>query len=74
MFRLALITLTLLSGANALECTAGSCWNTPANATANGCEFWDGGVDAWATCGFEGAVRLFSSLLRWVDLIISRYR
>ncbi|KAJ7076711.1 hypothetical protein C8R44DRAFT_993012 [Mycena epipterygia] len=54
-FTSTLAALTLVAGANAL-CTDGSCWTSPANATDNGCLVWAGGVDAWATCGFEGAV------------------
>ncbi|KAJ7771115.1 hypothetical protein DFH07DRAFT_241848 [Mycena maculata] len=53
----ALVSLALFVGANAQSlCTSGTCYNSPANATDLGCEFWDGGVNAWATCGFEGAV------------------
>ncbi|KAJ7256781.1 hypothetical protein B0H12DRAFT_1111673 [Mycena haematopus] len=55
-FALALASLAFFAGINAQECTAGSCWNSPANATAHGCQTWDGGVNAWATCGFVGAV------------------
>ncbi|KAJ7694622.1 hypothetical protein B0H17DRAFT_1199145 [Mycena rosella] len=57
-----LATLALFTDANAaptdtpLLCVPGGCWNSPANATDNGCQFFDGGVDAWATCGFTGAV------------------
>ncbi|KAJ6530046.1 hypothetical protein DFH09DRAFT_1327008 [Mycena vulgaris] len=55
---LTLASLALFAGANAqaLLCTKGSCWNSPTNATDHGCQFFAGGVDAWATCGFEGAV------------------
>ncbi|KAJ7464406.1 hypothetical protein FB451DRAFT_1263433 [Mycena latifolia] len=62
MFRLATLTVAavaLFAGANAqdhLPCVEGGCWNSPANATDHGCATWDGGVNAWATCGFEGAV------------------
>ncbi|KAJ7160051.1 hypothetical protein C8R46DRAFT_1223553 [Mycena filopes] len=47
---------TLIPRADPLLCSAGSCWDSPANATDHGCAQWAGGVDAWATCGFTGAV------------------
>ncbi|KAJ6585335.1 hypothetical protein B0H19DRAFT_1109256 [Mycena capillaripes] len=53
---LASSSLALLAGVNAQTCTSGSCWTSPANATDHGCNTWAGGVDAWSTCGFEGAV------------------
>ncbi|KAJ7437085.1 hypothetical protein B0H11DRAFT_633038 [Mycena galericulata] len=60
MFRFAAFTfasLALFAGANAQTvCASGQCYVSPSNATALGCEVWAGGVDAWATCGFEGAV------------------
>ncbi|KAF8214917.1 hypothetical protein K438DRAFT_1954922 [Mycena galopus ATCC 62051] len=58
-FTLALASLALFAGASAqlgLPCIEGGCWNSPANATDHGCATFDGGVDAWATCGFTGAV------------------
>lgn len=60
MFRLAftLASLALFGVADAQNrCASGECYVSPANATDSGCDVWDGGVDAWATCGFEGAVR-----------------
>ncbi|KAJ7747994.1 ribonuclease H-like domain-containing protein [Mycena olivaceomarginata] len=45
------------TGTPPVLCTTGSCWTSPDNATDHGCtNQWAGGVDAWATCGFEGAI------------------
>ncbi|CAK5283887.1 unnamed protein product [Mycena citricolor] len=55
-FSAAVIALTLAGVATAQVCSSGSCWTSPSNATDHGCQTWAGGVDAWATCGFEGAV------------------
>ncbi|KAJ6481873.1 hypothetical protein C8R45DRAFT_932615 [Mycena sanguinolenta] len=57
-FTLALASLVFASvnAQQGLLCTTGSCWTSPANATDHGCQTWAGGVDAWTTCGFDGAV------------------
>ncbi|KAH8825135.1 hypothetical protein DL96DRAFT_1612044 [Flagelloscypha sp. PMI_526] len=55
-FVVALASFSFFSVATAQggACSAGSCWeNGPSNATDHGCQTWEGGVDAWQTCGFE---------------------
>ncbi|KAJ7367317.1 hypothetical protein DFH08DRAFT_837130 [Mycena albidolilacea] len=50
-------TVHAQTGTTPVICTTGSCWTSPDNATDHGCtNQWAGGVDAWATCGFEGAI------------------
>ncbi|KAE9407027.1 hypothetical protein BT96DRAFT_914916 [Gymnopus androsaceus JB14] len=63
-FTYALLSLALVTFANAQAATNGSttcavntCWeNGPDNATDHGCAVWAGGVGAWATCGYVGAI------------------
>ncbi|KAF9017514.1 hypothetical protein BDZ89DRAFT_377584 [Hymenopellis radicata] len=54
-FTLALASLAFVASANAqlaLLCTAGSCWNSPDNATDHGCQTWAGGDGGSNTCTF----------------------
>ncbi|KAJ7639354.1 hypothetical protein FB45DRAFT_425280 [Roridomyces roridus] len=60
MFTNTFLVLTLALFARAQSstplCTSGECYTSPANATSSGCQVWAGGVTAWDTCSFEGAV------------------
>ncbi|KAJ7267266.1 hypothetical protein C8J57DRAFT_362616 [Mycena rebaudengoi] len=65
MLRLTFVValVALFAGATAQDqvlCAAGACFDSPDNAINNGCDFFEGGVDAWETCALQGAVRLRS--------------
>ncbi|KAJ7194088.1 hypothetical protein C8J57DRAFT_1489179 [Mycena rebaudengoi] len=61
MLRLTFVValVALFAGATAQDqvlCAAGACFDSPNSAISNGCDFFEGGVDAWETCALQGAV------------------
>lgn len=73
-----LLSLAFVMFANAQQYTNGSiicgvntCWeNGPDNATDHGCTVWAGGVDAWAECGYVGAVSFGLSGIFFASLVL----
>ncbi|KAJ7267264.1 hypothetical protein C8J57DRAFT_1327138 [Mycena rebaudengoi] len=56
----ALVAFFVGATAQQAVCASGACYDSPSNANNNGCDLFDGGVDAWEKCGVQGAVRLSS--------------
>ncbi|KAJ7290017.1 hypothetical protein C8J57DRAFT_1274989 [Mycena rebaudengoi] len=63
----ALVTSFVGATAQQALCASGACYDSPFQATDNGCDRYDGGVDAWEKCGVQGAVTCRTCQNCWVD-------